>query len=127
MHKISFRVYYEDTDAQAIMYYANYLKFTERARTEWLREIGFNNSELDFFFVVRHAAIDYFAAAKLDDLLEVRTEIVEHTKTKIIMQQDIFRADFKIAAVKIVLVAVDFAMKPHKISDDILIKMGIIN
>jgi acyl-CoA thioester hydrolase len=126
MHKISFRVYYEDTDAQAIMYYANYLKFAERARTEWLREIGFNNSELDFFFVVRHAAVDYFAAARLDDVVEVQTSIIEHTKTKVIMEQDFFRNDIKIAAVKIVLVAVDATMKPHRISDDILTKMGII-
>ena len=126
MHKINFRVYYEDTDAQAIMYYANYLKFAERARTEWLREIGFNNSELDFFFVVRHAAVDYFAVAKLDDLLEVQTSIIEHTRTKIIMEQDFFRSESKIAAVKIVLVAVDFALKPHRISDEILAKMGII-
>jgi len=126
MHKISFRVYYEDTDAQAIMYYANYLKFAERARTEWLREIGFNNSELDFFFVVRHAAVDYFASAKLDNLIEVRTSIIEHTRTKVIMEQDFYRDDVKIAAVKIVLVAVDFTLKPHRISDDILAKMGLI-
>lgn len=126
MHSIKFRVYYEDTDAQAIMYYANYLKFAERARTEWLREIGFNNSELDFFFVVRHAAVDYFASAKLDDLLEVQTRIIEHTRTKIIMEQDFFRGESKIAAVKIVLVAVDFTLKPHRISDEILTKMGIV-
>lgn len=126
MHKIDFRVYYEDTDAQAIMYYANYLKFAERARTEWLREIGFNNSELDFFFVVRHAAVDYYAPAKLDDVVQVRTEISEHTKTKIIMQQDFYRAEQKIAAVKIVLVAVDLNLKPHRISDEILEKMGVI-
>jgi acyl-CoA thioester hydrolase len=126
MHKINFRVYYEDTDAQAIMYYANYLKFAERARTEWLREIGFNNSELDFFFVVRHASVDYFASAKLDDVLEVETRIIEHTRTKIIMEQDFYRAEVKIAAVKIVLVAVDLNLKPHRISDEILAKMGII-
>ena len=108
------------------MYYANYLKFAERARTEWLREIGFNNSELDFFFVVRHAAVDYFAAAKLDDVVELQTSIIEHTRTKIIMEQDFFRADVKIAAVKIVLVAVDFTLKPHRISDEILTKMGIV-
>lgn len=126
MHKIDFRVYYEDTDAQAIMYYANYLKFAERARTEWLREIGFNNSELDFFFVVRHAAVDYYAPAKLDDVVQVRTEISEHTKTKIIMQQDFYRADKQIAGVKIVLVAVDLTLKPHRISDEILAQMGVI-
>jgi acyl-CoA thioester hydrolase len=126
MHKISFRVYYEDTDAQAIMYYANYLKFAERARTEWLREIGFNNSALDFFFVVRHAAVDYFAPAKLDDMVEVQTSITEHTKTKIIMQQEFFKAGNKISSVKIVLVAVDFDMKPYRIPDAILERMGAI-
>ncbi len=124
MHSINFRVYYEDTDAEAIMYYANYLKFAERARTEWLREKGFNNSELDFYFVVRHAAVDYYAPAKLDDVLEVRTEISEMTRTKIIMQQNFFKEDVQIAGVKIVLVCVDFSMKPSRIPEDMLAKIN---
>lgn len=69
------RVYYEDTDAAGVVYYANYLKFCERARTEWLRQIGFNNSTLlgeqGLAFVVRAVTADYLAPAILDDTLQV--------------------------------------------------------
>lgn len=69
------RVYYEDTDAGGVVFYANYLKFFERARTEWLRALGYNQHLLaDTFgllFVVKKAAIEYFAPAKLDDELKL--------------------------------------------------------
>jgi len=73
------RVFYEDTDAGAVVYYANYLKFCERARTEWLRSLGFEQQKLakeqSIFFVVRRAETDYFASARLDDLLTVSVKI----------------------------------------------------
>ena len=69
------RVYYEDTDAGGVVYYANYLAFMERARTEWLRAIGYENrqlmDELGVVFAVRRACVDYLGPARLDDLLEV--------------------------------------------------------
>lgn len=69
------RVYYEDTDAGGIVFYANYLKFFERARTEWLRALGFNQRILNethgLLFVVKKAAIEYHAPAKLDDELKL--------------------------------------------------------
>ena len=68
------RVYYEDTDAGGIVYYANYLKFFERARTEWLRSLGIHQQDLlaneAAAFVVRSASVDYFGAARLDDVAE---------------------------------------------------------
>jgi len=74
------RVYYEDTDAGGIVYYANYLKFCERARTEWLRKLGIEQSyflEQNCGFVVRNVEMDNMASAKLDDLLSVTSTISE--------------------------------------------------
>jgi len=72
------RVYYEDTDAGGILYYANYLKFFERARTEWLRSFGLNQDKLaqeeGLIFVVRRALLDFVRPARLDDMLEVTVE-----------------------------------------------------
>jgi len=72
------RVYYEDTDAGGVVYYANYLKFFERARTEWLRSLGLNQDKLAqeerLIFVVRRALLDFARPARLDDMLEVTVE-----------------------------------------------------
>lgn len=73
------RVYYEDTDTGGIVFYANYLKFFERARTEWLRHIGIGQQALaqseELMFVVKNTSIDYHAAAKLDDELAISVEV----------------------------------------------------
>jgi len=77
-HQHTIRVYYEDTDAGGIVYYANYLKFFERARTEWLRALGINQSiflEQNIGFVVTKVVMDNKASAKLDDLLTITTAI----------------------------------------------------
>ena len=72
------RVYYEDTDAGGVVYYANYLKFFERARTEWLRSFSLNQDKLaqeeGLIFVVRRASLDFVRPARLDDVLEVTVE-----------------------------------------------------
>jgi acyl-CoA thioester hydrolase len=77
IHKV--RVYYEDTDAGGVVYHARYLGFLERARTEWLRTLGANHRQLlaehNLLFTVRRLSIEYYAPAKLDDLLEISTEI----------------------------------------------------
>src|ERR1700727_2691665 len=92
-HLTTFRVYYEDTDAAGIVYYANYLKFAERARTEWLRESGFSQSQLTaqegIFIMVRRCSIDFLAPARLDDLLEVETHLKDCGKVRMTMQQSI--------------------------------------
>jgi len=80
-HRLPIRVYYEDTDAAGIVYYANYLKFAERARTEMLRLAGINQSEMTtrygMAFAVRNCTIDFRAPARLDDLIEVRSRFTE--------------------------------------------------
>ena len=79
VHRFPVRVYYEDTDAAGIVYYANYLKFAERARSEWLREIGGDEAKAmkasGLLFVVRRCEIDYLQPARLDELLEVTTRV----------------------------------------------------
>ncbi len=81
IHHLPIRVYYEDTDTAGIVYYANYLKFAERARTEMLRLAGINQSEMatryGMAFAVRNCAVDFRAPARLDDLIEVRSRFTE--------------------------------------------------
>jgi acyl-CoA thioester hydrolase len=88
----SVRVYYEDTDAGGIVYYANYLKFFERARTEWLRELGINQTnflEQNIGFVVRKVEMDNVASARLDDLLTVNSTITTLKRASLIFEQQI--------------------------------------
>lgn len=95
-YAITVRVYYEDTDAGGVVYYANYLKFLERCRTEWLRSIGEQQAELlrdpGIAFVVRGVAIDYFRPARLDDELLVALEVVRISHAQIHFRQHVQRA-----------------------------------
>jgi len=89
----SVRVYYEDTDTGGVVYYANYLKFMERARTEWLRELGFMQDELiqqqDVLFAVRHIELDYLQPARLDDTLSIDVELVDAGGASMTLAQQI--------------------------------------
>jgi len=88
------RVYYEDTDAGGIVYYANYLKFFERARTEWLRKIGFNQEVLrqqGILFVVRDVSAKYRRSARLDDELEVSVQVEKLGKASFNISQSVYR------------------------------------
>lgn len=113
------RVYYEDTDAGGIVYHANYLKFAERGRTEYLRLLGYDHqkvrTEHNLILVVRHAEIDYHAPARLDDLLEVCTEVDNIGNTSIDLKQGVFRADRLLAALKITVVAITPDGKPLRL------------
>lgn len=88
------RVYYEDTDAGGIVYYVNYLKFMERARTERLRDLGFAQSSLatqDLLFVVHSAEARYHAPAKLDDELLITAEVIELNRVSLRFRQQVRR------------------------------------
>ena len=93
MFTFPIRVYYEDTDAGGVVYYANYLKFFERARTELLRSLGVERSLLaangDLGFVVRRISVDYDLPARLDDLLEVQTQVLQLRKASLQLNQTI--------------------------------------
>ena len=91
---IDVRVYYEDTDAGGVVYYANYLKYCERGRTEFLRQLGFNQEELmqqNRVFAVRKASISYNSPARLDDKLQVITEIEKLKKASISFKHTILK------------------------------------
>ena len=92
---LNIRVYIEDTDAAGIVYYVNYLKFMERARTEYLRHVGFGHYLLteDYLFVVRKAQIDYKQPAKMDDELRVTAQIIKQGKASLLFEQCIYRQD----------------------------------
>ena len=91
------RVYYEDTDLAGIVYYANYLKFIERARSEWVRSIGLDQNVLrkdhGIVFAVRKVEADYIKPAKFDDLLTISTELKSKTRVRIKVNQDIYLAN----------------------------------
>ncbi|PKI16821.1 tol-pal system-associated acyl-CoA thioesterase [Colwellia sp. 12G3] len=124
-HQCAIRVYYEDTDAGGIVYYANYLKFFERARTEWLREIGINQEvflQQKLGFVVRKVEMDHLASAKLDDLLEVSSSIVTLKRASLVFQQQITNQEKQVlCTAKIRIACVDFSQnKPCAIPELIL-------
>lgn len=124
-NKFQLRVYYEDTDAGGIVYYANYLKFFERARTEWLRDLGISQSnflEQNHGFVVRRVIMDNIASAKLDDLLTVESTIIQLKKVSLVFEQKIYNQYQQLLCIATVTVAsIDLARaKPCAIPESIL-------
>jgi|TARA_B110000027_G_scaffold18396_1_gene19038 acyl-CoA thioester hydrolase len=120
-HKL--KVYYEDTDAGGVVYYANYLKFLERARTEALVILGFNNKKIkeDFgaLIIVKSCNIEYKIPAHLEDELSIRSFVKSVTKTSFFMNQFISRGEDLIAEAKVQLVFVNMEGKPIRIPDNI--------
>jgi acyl-CoA thioester hydrolase len=118
-HKL--KVYYEDTDAGGIVYYANYLKFLERARTESLVTLGFNNKKIkeDFgsLIIVKSCNIEYKRPAHLEDELNIRSFIKSITKTSLFMNQFISRGKDIIVEAKVHLVFVNNEGKPMRIPE----------
>jgi acyl-CoA thioester hydrolase len=94
---LSIRIYWEDTDAGGVVFYANYLKFFERARTEWLRTLGVGQHALQAqtgaIFVVVEASLRYLAPAKLDDLITVSVKVVEQGRASMLLEQQAWRGD----------------------------------
>jgi acyl-CoA thioester hydrolase len=115
------RVYYEDTDAGGIVYYANYLKFAERARTEWVRSLGISQDmlwrEQGVGFVVRHVGVDYKKPARLDDLLRVEVRLKERRTSSLELVQPILCDGTLIAEVQATLVCVNREMRPIRLPD----------
>ncbi len=125
-HKFSvtYRVYYEDTDAGGIVYHANYLRFCERVRTEYLRNLKVSQSDLvrddKVIFVVRRCEIDYLFPARLDDLIEVSAEVTKTSATSLIMHQEVRKEDKLLAAMDVVIVCIDSeTYRPKKIPENL--------
>jgi acyl-CoA thioester hydrolase len=122
------RVYYEDTDAGGIVYYANYLKFFERARTEWLRSLGIHQQDLlsreSAAFVVRSATVDYLGVAKLDEELTLRLQIEKLGRASVQFRQQAWRGDALLASAAVKVGCVDaLTMRPRSIPDHAADKM----
>jgi len=123
--RIAVRVYYEDTDAAGVVYYANYLKFLERARSEWLSSRGFEVAALEqghgVAFAVRRVEIDYLKPARLGDRLWVTFAVVEGRRSRLIAQQRIFRGDALLTDARVTVVCLDQASwKPVRIPAELL-------
>ena len=118
-HTMSLRVYYEDTDASGIVYHANFLKFAERGRTEMMRSLGFAHSgiaaETGIVFTVRKVTADYRLPARLDDLMEVETRIVEIGGARLLLDQRICREGTVLVALEIVVACVGGDGRPRRI------------
>jgi acyl-CoA thioester hydrolase len=116
-HTHPVRVYYEDTDLAGIVYYANYLKFIERARTEWVRSLGLNQSEMraagDGVFAVRRVLADYLAPAKMDDLLDVTTTYASHSGARLVLDQRVLRGTQTLFTAQVTLVCLSDAGRPQ--------------
>jgi acyl-CoA thioester hydrolase len=122
------RVYYEDTDAGGVVFYANYLKFFERARTEMLRHLGFEQDQLieiqNLIFVVRSVKVDYLKPARFNDLIDVTSAVIEKKKTSLIFKQSILREDILLCDAEIRIACLDVqTMKPKPIPTEILEKI----
>ena len=122
------RVYYEDTDLAGIVYYANYLRFIERARTEWVRGLGVDQGALKreegVVFAVRRVEADYLKPARFDDLLTVTTRLLELGGARIELEQDVLRAGERLFAARVVLVCMSEAGGAVRIPPDVRARLS---
>lgn len=122
------RVYYEDTDAGGIVFYANYLKFFERARTEWLRALGVQQQALldgeGAAFVVKNVTLDYHGAARLDDELTIRTRVDKLGRASVQFAQEAWRGDTLLNSASVKVGCVDVTtMRPRSLPEHVAAKM----
>ena len=124
MYQLKIKVYYEDTDSGGVVYYANYLKFIERARTNLIQELGFSLSSLsekyDCHFVVKNIECNYAQSAKLEDELSIRTKFIEIKKASFKLEQIIYREDKAIFESEVLMVNINSKGKPSKIPDPLI-------
>lgn len=128
-YSLPVRVYYKDTDAGGVVYHSTYLNFMERARYEWLRELGFNANALieihQVLFMVRSLEIEYFKPAVLDDLLQVTVAVTDMGRSRITLSQEILRNQIKLvnATIHVVCVGTE-RLKPVSIPVPLREKIG---
>ncbi len=122
-HSFALRIYYEDTDLAGIVYYANYLKFIERARTEWVRGLGVDQTrvkaEQGIVFAVRRVEADYLRPAKFDDELRVTTDLLAISGARIELRQEVWRVEERLFTAGVTLVCLTDSGHPARIPPDI--------
>lgn len=127
-HLFFCRVYYEDTDLAGIVYYANYFKFIERARSEWVRELGIDQGKLkaerDVVFAVRRVEGDYLKPAVFDDILEVETKVIAIRPARLELSQIVRRDGIDLFVSKVTLVALTGAGAPTRLPQELRQKLA---
>ncbi len=122
VYSLPVRIYFQDTDAGGVTYHANYVNFMERARTEWLRDMGYSHMDmmknLGVMFVVRSIKLDYLRPAQLDDLLTVTAQIKEVGRSRVTLEQTVLRDGELLTEGEVHLVCVDVkTFKPVSVPD----------
>ncbi|MGB1153189.1 MAG: tol-pal system-associated acyl-CoA thioesterase [Paracoccaceae bacterium] len=127
-HKFDLSVYYEDTDLAGIVYYANYLKFIERARSEWVQALGIDQmrlkAEFGVVFAVRRIEADYLQAAKFGDRLQVRTRVLELTGARVRLEQKVERDTETLFTANVTLIALTEGGKATRLPAEFRLKLN---
>ncbi|MFO1164918.1 MAG: tol-pal system-associated acyl-CoA thioesterase [Paracoccus sp. (in: a-proteobacteria)] len=126
MHSFPVRVYYEDTDLAGIVYYANYLKFIERGRSEWLREVGVDQRVLKqqgLVFAVRRVEADYLSPARFDDQLVVESSLHAQTPARIVIDQRVLREGAALFVARVTVVCLGEGGRPLRIPADVAARL----
>ncbi|MGB2357031.1 MAG: tol-pal system-associated acyl-CoA thioesterase [Paracoccaceae bacterium] len=127
-HKFKLSVYYEDTDLAGIVYYANYLKFIERARSEWVQALGIDQmrlkAEYGVVFAVRRIEADYLQAAKFGDRLQVRTRALELTGARVRLEQKVERDTETLFTANVTLIALTEGGKATRLPAEFRLKLN---
>lgn len=128
-HSFAVRVYFEDTDAQGVVYFANYLKFMERGRTEYLRDLGVEQDRLladhGLCFTLTETAARFLRPARYNDQLEVRTQLAGHGRVRINLDQSVWRNGELLCSARCVAACIDSdSFRPRRIPPDIMSQMA---
>ncbi|RJE80633.1 tol-pal system-associated acyl-CoA thioesterase [Paracoccus sp. JM45] len=122
-HHMTLRVYYEDTDLAGIVYYANYLKFIERGRTEWLRQLGIDQLAMQqatgHVFAVRRVEADYLRPARFDDLLTVVTGLAQESPARVVVDQKVMRGEEVLFTARVTIACLDGRGRPVRLPTDL--------
>lgn len=123
IHRLPIRVYYEDTDLAGIVYYANYLKFIERGRSEWIRDLGVDQVALKrdagLVFAVRRIEADYLRPAQYDDELVVETWLLTETGARLVLEQSVLRGDERLFFATVTIVCLSETGGPARLPAEI--------
>lgn len=118
-HRHPVRVYYEDTDLAGIVYYANYLRFIERGRSEWLRHLGVDQMAMraatGHVFAVRRIEADYLRPARFDDLLDITTTLAERRPARLVVDQTVLRGDTVLFTARVTIACLDGRGRPVRL------------
>ena len=125
--EIEVRVYYEDTDLAGVVYYANYLKFIERGRSEALRALGIDQVAMKaagLVFVVRRLTADYLAPARFDDLLRITTRVTQLRGASAVMTQEVLRGAERLFTAEVTIACMTVEGRPQRLPADVRAKLG---